>query len=337
MLDVFNSSAFNMVSMTDAINLFPNRYGRAGSLGLFPIRGVNTRHVAIEMKNGVLNLLPTQPLGAPGTLGTPAKRIIRSFAIPHIPHDDAVPPEEVQGIRAFGTESGFESVVQKVNEKLEVMRMKHAITLEHLRMGALKGIILDADGSTLYNLFTEFNIVQKIINIDFSDTGTKVLLKILEMKNYIEENLLGEVMTDIRVLCGSTFFAAFTTHASVEAAFSQFQTRQTLDGDYRTGFVFGGITFEQYLGKASDAAGTVRKFVEDDEAIAFPMGTVDSHATYVAPADFNETVNTIGRELYAKQETRKFDRGIDIHTQSNPLPIWKRPALLVKLTMDVET
>ncbi|WP_458695370.1 major capsid protein [Wolbachia endosymbiont of Phyllotreta cruciferae] len=33
------------------------------------------------------------------------------------------------------------------------MRNKHAITLEHLRMGALKGIILDADGSELLNLY----------------------------------------------------------------------------------------------------------------------------------------------------------------------------------------
>ena len=29
---------------------------------------------------------------------------------------------------------------------------KHAITLEHLRMGALKGVILDADGSARVGL-----------------------------------------------------------------------------------------------------------------------------------------------------------------------------------------
>ena len=29
-----------------------------------------------------------------------------------------------------------------------------------------------------------------------------------------------------------------------------------------------------------------------------------------APADFNETVNTIGQPLYAKQEPRKFDRAL---------------------------
>lgn len=333
MLDFFNSSAFNMVSLTDGINLIPNMYGRAQQLGLFPIRGIRTRTIIVEINNGVLNLLPTMPLGAPASLGTPAKRVVRSFVIPHIPHDDAVTPDDVQGVRRFGSESDFEGVVDVVNDKLAAMRAKHAITLEHLRMGALKGIILDADGSTLYNLFTEFGISQQVEEFDFFDTSANILNSVLEVKRWIEEHLFGETMTNIHVLAGSDWFTALTAHPKVQIAYSQFLNRQTLDGDYRTEFVYGGVTFEEYRGRATDAAGTVRKFIEDDEAIAFPVGTQQAHATYVAPADFNETANTIGIELYAKQEARKFGRGIDIHTQSNPLPIWKRPALLVKLTM----
>ena len=59
---------------------------------------------------------------------------------------------------------------------------------------------------------------------------------------------------------------------------------------------------------------------------------LDTFATYFAPADFNETVNTLGQALYAKQEPRKFERGTDLHTQSNPLPMCHRPGVLVKLT-----
>ena len=47
--------------------------------------------------------------------------------------------------------------------------------------------------------------------------------------------------------------------------------------------------------------------------------------------DVNETVNTLGQPLYAKQEPREFGRGTDLHTQSNPLPMCHRPGLLVKL------
>jgi hypothetical protein len=35
--------------------------------------------------------------------------------------------------------------------------------------------------------------------------------------------------------------------------------------------------------------------------------------------------------LYAKQEPRRFDRGTDLHTQSNPLPMCHRPGILVKV------
>jgi len=72
---------------------------------------------------------------------------------------------------------------------------------------------------------------------------------------------------------------------------------------------------------------------EGGEAHAFPLGTVDTFSTYYAPADFNETANTLGQALYAKQEPRKFERGTDLHTQSNPLPMCHRPGVLVKLTM----
>ena len=51
------------------------------------------------------------------------------------------------------------------------------------------------------------------------------------------------------------------------------------------------------------------------------------------PADFNEAVGTVGQEYYAKQEPRKFGRGVDIHTQSNPLPLCMRPEVLVELDM----
>ena len=60
--------------------------------------------------------------------------------------------------------------------------------------------------------------------------------------------------------------------------------------------------------------------------------TRDLFRTYFAPADFNETANTLGLPLYAKQAPRKFERGTDLHVQSNPLPLCLRPEILVKGT-----
>lgn len=333
MQNPFHNPAFSMASMTAAINLIPNRYGRMEELKLFPAKPVRTRQIVVEEQNGVLNLLPSMPPGSPGTVGTRAKRKVRSFVIPHIPHDDVVLPEEVQGLRAFGAETEMESLAGVMARHLETMRNKHAITLEHLRMGALKGVILDADGSVIYDLYDEFEITPATVNFELGNANTQVKKKCAEVLRHLEDNLKGEYMTGIHVLCSPEFFDALTGHAKVEQAFTNWQQGVVLINDMRAGFTFGGITFEEYRGQATDGSGTSRRFIAAGEAHAFPLGTIDTFGTYFAPADFNETANTLGQPLYAKQEPRKFDRGTDLHTQSNPLPMCHRPGVLVKLTM----
>ena len=97
MQNPFDNPGFAMASLTAAINILPNRYGRLEQLNLFPAKPVRTRQIIVEEYAGKLNLLPTRPVGSPGTVGERGTRKLRSFVIPHIPHDDVVLPEEVQG------------------------------------------------------------------------------------------------------------------------------------------------------------------------------------------------------------------------------------------------
>jgi hypothetical protein len=332
MQNPFENPGFSMASLTAAINLIPNRYGRLEQLNLFPAKPVRTRQILVEEYAGRLNLLPTRAPGSPGTVGERGQRKLRSFVIPHIPHDDVVLPEEVQGLRAFGSETEMEAIGGVMARHLETMRNKHAITLEHLRMGALKGKILDADGSELIDLFDAFEITQETVSFELGSGGTNVKAKCAAVLTKIEDNLKGEFMNGVHCLCSPEFFAALTGHAKVEKAFENWQNGAILINDVRAGFTYGGITFEEYRGQATDINGNARRFIAAGEAHAFPLGTVDTFATYFAPADFNETVNTLGQPLYAKQEPRKFDRGTDLHTQSNPLPMCHRPGVLIKLT-----
>ncbi len=333
-LNPFDTDAFNMVSLTQSINILPNNYGRIRELNLMPGKGVRTRSLIIEEKNGILNLLPTMPVGSPGTTGKRGKRKVRSLVVPHIPHDDVILPNEYDGIRAFGSETEMDTLASILNGHQQTMRNKHAITLEHLRMGALKGIILDADGSTLYDLYDVFDITAKTVNFAL-DSTTDVRGKCMEVLRHIEDNLKGEVMSEVRALVSEEFFDAFTAHESVQKPYANWEAAaERLGEDVRKGFKYGGIVFEEYRGKASDADGNVRRFIAADEGHAFPMGTMESFETLFAPADFLETVNTLGLELYAKQEVKKFNRGIDLHTQSNPLPICYRPGVLVKVEND---
>ena len=333
MQNPFQNPGFSMASLTAAINLIPNRYGRLEALNLFPAKPVRTRSVVVEERNGTLSLLPTLPVGSPSTVNARDKRKLHSFVIPHVPLDDVVLPEEVQGVRAFGSETEMESVAAVMAQHLDSMRNKHAITLEHLRMGALKGVILDADGSELHNLYTVFGITPAVVNVQLTTEATNVRGKCTDVIAHIEENLRGEFMTGVRCLCSPAFFEKLTAHSKVEKAYENYSQGAMLRDDVRSGFAFGGIVFEEYRGQATNLDGEVQRFIAPGEAHAFPLGTIDTFGTYFAPADFNETVNTLGQLLYAKQEPRKFDRGTDLHTQSNPLPMCHRPGVLVKLTM----
>lgn len=334
MLNPFAADAFSMVSLTLSMNKMPNLYGRINDLGLMPEDGVTTRIVAIEERENVLTLLPTKPVGSPGSTGTIGKRKVRTFIIPHIPHDDVVLPAEVQNVRAFGTTNQETALADLMARKLQTMRNKHAITLENLRAGALRGQILDSDGATvIYNLFTEFGITEQVEDFALDVETTEVISHCLNVKRFIERHLFGEVMDHVHCLCSPSFFDALTTHPNVKLAFQFYQQNQNLSGDFRKGFVFGGITFEEYIGQAVDESGNVRLFIPDGDARFFPVGTMTGFRTFFAPADFIETVNTPGLPVYAKQELRDFARGWDIHTQSNPLPICTRPEILVRGTV----
>jgi Phage major capsid protein E len=106
-----------------------------------------------------LNLVETTARGAPAIQNTTNKGKARSLVVPHIALEDTILADEVQNVRAFGSESMLEGVQAVVNQRMSEMATKMDATLEHLRIGAIKGQILDADGSAvIYDLFTQFGV-----------------------------------------------------------------------------------------------------------------------------------------------------------------------------------
>jgi hypothetical protein len=335
--DVFGGSAmFSTTSLTQAINVIPNMYGRTQELGIFGApKGIPTTSVVLEQRNGVLHLLSTKERGTPANGNVAAKRSALSFMVPHIPLDEVIKAEDFQGVRMFGSQNQLETLQNVMLDRQESMAQKHYITWEYHRMGALSGKILDADGSTLHDLFTAFGVSQKVVDFVLGTEGTSVQEKCLEVTGHIEDNLQGEVMDGVHALCSPTWFNKFIKHPSVREAFKYYSSvQEPLRTDPRKSFPFAGITFEEYRGKASflNADGTTsqRLFVPDGDVRFFPTGTQNTFTHTCAPADFVETANTIGLPLYMKAEPGDMNRWIDLHAQSNPLFLCNRPALLVR-------
>ncbi len=335
LLDVFAGDAFSVVNLTDAINRMPFKQSRIGQMGLFKQKGITSTIAIVEERDGVLSLLPTGARGAPPTVAARGDRRARNFTIPHIPLDATVMADEVQGVRAFGSESETDGVAQVVNDKIAEMRQSHEATLEYHRLGAIKGTVLDADGVTVvHDLFTEFECIQPapvvggFAEFDFTAATPPVKTTCMGIVRMIEANLGALPYDHIHAFCDATFFDALTAEAGVIAAFNRWEQGRALREDMRGGFPFGGITFEEYRG----GIGTV-DFIDAGACHCFPVGSPGLFSTTFAPADYIETVNTVGKPYYAKQQVMDFDRGVMINTQSNPLCLCTRPMTLIRARM----
>lgn len=333
-LDIFTGNAFNVASLTDAINRIPHKPARLSQLGLFDSKGVTNRSVIIEERDGVLQLLVSKPYGAPADVSKKQDRRARNFVVPHFPLDDTVLAEEVQGIRAFGSQTEAEGVLQVVSEKIASMRQSHEVTLEWLRIGAIKGVVFDGDGTTvLHNMFDEFDVMaQAIQDWDMHTAATEQAPMCMSAIRLIEEALGGVPYDHIHCLMGDDVWDKFIVNTSVKTAYERWaggldgQPGGFLRSDMRKGFYFSGIVFENYRGKIGATS-----FIPATEGRIFPVGAPGIFQTINAPADYMETVNTIGLPFYAKQERMAFDRGISINTQSNPLNICTHPRALIEI------
>jgi hypothetical protein len=67
-------------------------------------------------------------------------------------------------------------------------------------------------------------------------------------------------------------------------------------------------------------------------AYFYPTGVPNLFATVFAPADYIETVNTLGLPRYVKQYDMPNDKGVHMDTQMNALNFCTRPLALLSGT-----
>ncbi|MDR1424294.1 MAG: major capsid protein [Azoarcus sp.] len=321
---------FTVTALTEAISKLPVAPGQLGATGLFAERGIRTTSVAIEVRNGRLVLVPNASRNAEPAPVAGGGRAMATLAACHLPVSGTLLPEDVQNVRAFGqesAESGLEAQAGIVNDKLAALKAHLEVTREWHRVGALRGKVLDADGSVLYDLYNVFGVTQKTASVAFTTATTNVLKAVLDAKRHAEKKLGGVIRRGFKAFCGDDFFDALSAHPKVTAAFDNWQAAQDrMAGDMRGGFTFGGVEFIEYAGEVNGVA-----FIPADKAIVFP-DAAGVFVTYNAPANYNEAVNTVGQPYYAKAEARRMGKGWDLEAQSNPLTLCLYPEALVELT-----
>jgi hypothetical protein len=331
-LDVFKTDAFTVQSLTDAINKAPFVPGRAGSVVNWQENGIPATSIMIEEIDGVLTIINPTPRGGPGGAIAKQKRTARTLAVPHYQRDDGVMADSVQNVRSFGQENQVDTVMGVVNARFAEHARDMDVTLEFQRIGAIKGIIVNGDASTLYNLFTEFGVSQQSevdFNLDAATATGAVRTACTGVVRMIAKTLGGVPYTGVYGFCSDAFWDALIANAEVRASYlAQQEASQLRTGTAYQTLNFGGITFENYRGGTGTEEAT--PFIATDKAHFFPVGVPGLFRTVYAPADYVETVNTIGLPRYAKQYPMPNDKGVFLEMQSNALSYCTRPRVLVK-------
>lgn len=334
---------FSAQEIAQAVNRVPNQYGLLRELGLFPVRGVATTLVRIDVQDGQISVLPARPRGADPTQADRGSDRALFVELPSFPHQDTLTPDDLQDIlRVVNGELRTESLAEAMERIiLNPIRRKHDLTLEWLRIGALKGLITDGGGATLYNLYDEFGINKKSVDFVLGTDTTDVIAKCSEVISHVRENLKGETMNRVAAVVSSEWFNKFVQHPLVEKYWLNHQSAMALaqgqrterGGQYGREFEFQGVVFREYIGSAPLATGSSARLIAANAGHAYPEGTSqETHVTFAGPPYDIRQVNQPGGAIHVSLEPLDHGRGIEVLTESCPLPIWKRPEVLVDIT-----
>ncbi len=318
--DAFGSST----ELTAAINKAPFNPGTLAKLKLFTEQGISTTDAMIDYATDVISLVPVAPRGGvaePYQSG--AQEGVKISAL-HLPTRGSVFADECQDKRAFGTTDLSSPMVLRTR-KLSGMRRNIELTVEHLRYGAIRGKVLDADGTELLDLYALFGITQTSLSLALGTT-TAILNKVIDAERASEDACGGDVPSGFVALSAPDFMDALRANSAYDTALRYGQPSELLK-DFRTGITIGNTTFIECR---STPGLPVR--IPAGESYLVPQGIADLLLTRYAPADYMESVNSPGLPLYAKSEAMDFDKGYLLEVQSNPININTRPASVIRLT-----
>lgn len=326
-----NDTVYGVTPLTTAINKLPETPTIIRELGIFKADYRTTTFVQVAAKQGQLVLVEAVPRGTPGN---PVKETLgdsQTFNMLHLPKNDIVLADDVQNVKAWGTENTAMTVAEKVNDKLASMKSDLEYSREYYMLQALMGKVYNADGSTvLYDIYQRFGLTRKTHTIKLSDQALAVG-KILDGIKTAQGKLRnGEVVNGWTVLASPSFMQEFVYHPKIVDIYNRVQEAKVYrDGNTNVAFTHMNVDFVQY-----DHVFPNGVTIPDGEAIILPKGTVNTFREYFAPANLNGAVNTKALPYYASRVELPHGIGWDLYAQTNPLPLVLRPELVATIKMN---
>ncbi|WP_127076010.1 major capsid protein [Rhodomicrobium lacus] len=349
-MDIFNDDAFSAVTMTRALEDWEFKPDLIGSLNLFEDVPISTTGISVERRGNTLSIIQTSERGAELEEGVTDRRNLRTFETSRIAKGKTIKASEIQNVRAFGEESELETMIQYVARYSAKLVGDVELTWENMMLGAVQGVVYDANGAVIVDWFSEWSIAAPA-EVNFAlgndDTDVEKICRGIIRKMMVASQGAWTMGTRVLALCGDNFFDKLTNHKKVRETYLNTAQAQTLNrafgvatqsalqaGSYAV-FDYGGITFVNYRGVDTfddgAAKGTRNAIgIGKEKAKFLPVNAPGVFQKAFAPGEAFDMVNTIGRPLYQmliRDEKRNFWVRPEVY--SYPLFICTRPDMLI--------
>lgn len=340
-----------VVDRTDSLIVIPNTVGITNALGLFQDDYRSQKNIEIVRSTRKSHILEDRNWDERNQTIAGRNQDSLLLKIPHFPLDDAITPNDIDGIVQAGSLAEFaelETVASVRADKMIGMREAHSLTLEAARMQMIvTGTAYAPRGTVVTNFYTEFGVTRTEIDVDFSgaaDPRATINTAKKAVRNGLRDGQAGTVRSFV-VLCSDSFYMALQQNAFVTDAFKYVDQGQALsvllgrggadvnglDARFEQMSLFGCTFINAGAAGYENAAGTFVPFIPEGDAYMLPVGVRDLFKTYYAPANRFGTVNRRAQGSYWYEYLNEKDDIIEIMTEQNFLNALLNPAAVVRL------
>jgi hypothetical protein len=339
-LNVFRGDAFSNLSLTRMVNKVPYLPMTLGSMNLFDPIPLLTDSAAIDRLQNAFGLILTSPRGAPPSIRADEKRTSTLVKVPRLAQKTKVRADEILNIRSYDEPLQLMTLQELVARRLTGptgIRKQIEYTWENHRLGAVQGMLLDADGSTIMNFFTTFGVTPPTpFNFDLTQLTTpgmvdgyvrKMINTIIRTVKRASQGAFIDNVSQVVGLCGDNFWDLFVNHPDVIETYKFYYGAASIREEKAFGTLqFGGIQWINYRG--SDDATTIA--VPTNQCAFFPKNAPGVFEVYYAPGETFEDVSKPGEPFYVYNLPDPTGKNAfqEFEINSFPLHICVRPETL---------
>jgi hypothetical protein len=333
--DIFSQNAWGVIEFQEEIvEKVDFKPQLLGTLGLFEPIYSRSRTIAIAERDRTMTMIATSETGAPPQELVPQGAKLKKWDAVRLAKGSTIYAIELAGVVALPFEMQTKDIVQEVTERTDQILDDLELTWEHMRLGAIQGRVMDADGTTiLFDWFTEWGIAEPAeINFNLDVDTTDVRKKCRDLKRAMQKAAKGiwTPATKVHALVGDTFFDMLVNHKQIKETRLNNERAPVLENiEGYSSIEIESIVFINYQG--TDDGSTIA--IDTNKARFFPVNARGAFKVGFGPAsEFKPYLNQKGKEYVAllledKSGREEWDR---VEIYSYPLYIPTRPEMLMR-------